>query len=185
MKFLKLSCTVLLATAMVVVSCSGEDGEQGLQGLQGIPGTNGLNGNANVLRYDIAIPNSFHGPDFNFNIPIDPQELPNYVIFMYLIRKVNGLVAVFPIPGTIANDDYGTYYYVESTGDATLVIYNLSDDSPEDSLAPGTYDSVRIIAIESMNGSKSSHESLKAELKAAGVDTNDYYAVAEYFGLND
>lgn len=156
---------------------------QGEQGAQGDPGEPGTDGNANVQRFDIAIPNSFTGPQFSFDIPIDPQELPNYAIFVYLVRIVNGTTGVFPIPGDIAGDDYANFIYVENTGEAFISILNRSDDSPENALAPGTYSSVRIVAIEYSSGSKNGNDSLMGELKAAGVDTNDYHAMAAYFGL--
>ncbi|MEW2920801.1 hypothetical protein AB1A65_04980 [Muricauda sp. ANG21] len=156
---------------------------QGEQGAQGDPGEPGTDGNANVQRFDIAIPNNFTGPQFSFDIPIDSQELPNYAIFVYLVRIVNGVTGVFSIPGDIAGDDYAHFLYVEETGLAAVTIRNLSDNSPENTLAPGTYNFVRIVAIEYSSGSKSGKESLSAELKAAGVDTADYNVMATYFGL--
>lgn len=164
----------MLCMAITFVSCSGEDGAQG------IPGTNGLDGNANLQRFDIDIDPLFDGSNLQFDTPIDPQEIENYTLFFYLRTSSN---VMYSIPGPlVGNFTYARTTYDLDTSSGAIVFYSTSDDSLEN-VEAGSYTMLKIVAIESLSGSNKGKKNIVEELKAAGVDTSDYQAVADYFGL--
>ena len=190
MKALKLFSMAMLAMAITLVSCSGEDGEtgptgkqgeqgeQGAQGPQGEQGEQGEAGNANVQRYDILV-TDFTGSTLPFTIPTE-GDLSEYIFLFYLKNDAN---VFYSVPGPLnANARYTRLFYDEENGEGEVNFYSTSTDA-EAIVAAGTFTVFRIIAIETMVGSKNSQESIMSELKSAGVDTSDYNQVAEYFGL--
>jgi hypothetical protein len=159
------------------LDCQGEDGEDG---------EDGVDGNANVFRTDLLI-NEFEGHILHFNLFTfndflpDNADLSNYAMFFYL-KNPNSFI--YPVPGPLSgNNEYTRVYYIEENGDMTIVFYNTADDSQYD-VVKGEYIQLKIVAVEALTSTgKSSQENVMSELKAAGVDTSDYNAVAEYFGL--
>lgn len=187
MKVLKLCSIAMLAMSITLVSCSGSDGEtgpigpagpQGEQGEQGPQGEQGEAGNANVQRYDILV-TDFTGSTLPFTIPTE-GDLSEYIFLFYLKNNAN---IFYSVPGPLnANARYTRLFYDEDNGEGEVNFYTTETDA-EAVIAAGTFTVFRIIAIETMVGSKNSQESIMSELKTAGVDTADYTAVAEYFGL--
>ncbi|MBO0331049.1 collagen-like protein [[Muricauda] lutisoli] len=143
-------------------------------------GTDGVDGNANVQIFDIDVTDS-SGSSLLFNIPIDPAALPNYAMLFYL-KNLGGLV--YSVPGPMdGNNYYSRLYYDENDSTGTIRFYNNSDDTAYN-VAAGYFTNLRIIAIETTTGAKNGQQSIMDELKAAGIDADDYDAVAEYFGLD-
>lgn len=193
----------MVSMAVILVSCSGSDGEigpqgeqgeQGIQGPQGIqgeqgpqgetgePGQDGTDGNANVVEtgFDLTVFANYSTLQFVLS---DLNEIDNPQNFAYLFYMDHSSGLRYSIPGHLFSNDYYARVYTNlPDGDGTLYLsfYDLNDTAY---LIPGgEYTFLTIVAIELTNGAKSS-ENLIAELKAAGVDTSDYDAVAEYFNL--
>ncbi|MCA0958554.1 collagen-like protein [Muricauda ruestringensis] len=163
-----------------------QDGNFDAQDCQGESGEQGEDGNANVIAIeDLFIQDVSIGSIYQFQIDqitgIPVEELPNYSFLFYL---KSASLNMYPVPGHLINNDhYARIYYNEGNGDGELSFFNTSDDSPY--VVPiAEYFSLTIIAIEhSTLGNKNGSNDIMAELKAAGVDTSDYNAVATYFGL--
>ncbi len=182
MKSIRLFSMAVLSMAMVLVSCSGEDGEQGPEGKPGIDGVNGQDGkdgNANVqeLTFNLEEFNSYTELVLDLNSIVDIPE--NYAYLFYIEHNASG--HRYSIPGHLeGNTHYASVYTDLQNGELVIKFYDLND-APID-VPGGEYSQVIVVAAELTNTSKNS-ENLMAELKAAGVDTSDYNAVAEYFGL--
>lgn len=142
-------------------------------------GADGVDGNSNVNDYDFLL-TEFTGPQFTVNLiegSAFEGDINNYA-FLYYIRDQPGNWISVPAP---ILDLYYSYVVLSPNADITVRFYN-NDDTPWDT--PGFFSLFRVVAIEfSTQGNKSAQEGVMSELKAAGVDTSDYNAVAEYFGL--
>lgn len=199
MKIVKLFSMAMLCMAVALVSCSGEDGERGPQGspgakgedgIDGVDGQNGTNGedgvdgNANVQSFKINMDAWNGGEVFEFDMPVAVEDRPNYAFLFYLEYVSGNIVALHPVPGAIVP----TYKVV--------VAYTNEDETPSGVLGftdhqgagyqmpPDFYLNLVIIAIEAnTTEGKNNAMDLMEELKNAGVDTNDYHAVATYLGL--
>ncbi|UII77458.1 hypothetical protein LV716_06725 [Flagellimonas sp. HMM57] len=153
------------------LDCKGEQGEQG------------DDGNANVFRMDVDV-SGFSGSELVYDLTtsfIALEEIPKYAWFIYL--EDNNLI--YSVPGPIeSNSKYTRYYINEETGLLIIRFHNTIDDSIYN-VPEGKYDELRIIAIEALVQSpgKGASQSIVDELKAAGVDTNDYHAMVDHFGL--
>lgn len=184
---------LLLSAVFILSSCSGEDGEmgpqgpqgtQGVQGLQGDPGPQGnpgQDGNANVqtILYDVSTES---GSQINLSVSQFTQSvLDNDVILWYI--DVGNLV--YPIPGSGPNAQYVVRVYAQ-VNTTRLSFHNW--DGTSYSISAGDIDEVKIIIIESSNTTTGKSTSTKSdvfnELKQAGVDVNDYYAVLDYYGID-
>lgn len=198
MNSLKLLNIVMLCMAIVLVSCTGEDGAQGIPGTNGTNGTNGadgangsdgvdgtdgLDGNANVIRFDFDLSefdDNIYTADLSSAIP--SEEISNFAFLTYV---QDGPGVYYIIPGQLAGSKYAKVTYSGLNAEVYVTFYSNEDDQLV-SLGKGEYVNLTIVAIEAVNtpASKiSKEESIKAELKTAGVDVNDYQAVADYFGL--
>ncbi|MDF0714640.1 collagen-like protein [Muricauda sp. 334s03] len=150
---------------------------------QGASGQNGQNGNANVEKIDFLI-TDFAGTDFTVNLGLSQEEMNSYA-FLYYLEVNNGFDDLwYSVPGPLGNNTrYSRVYANENNADVNVFFYNTSDDSAWD-VPQGTFTQFRVVSIEfSSQGNKSAQESVISELKDAGIDTSDYYAVAAYFGL--
>lgn len=206
MKPLKLVCMAMICMVAILVSCSGSDGETGPQGKPGIDGsdgTNGVNGTngvdgedgedgvdgidgtANAQKHIFDVANFFMDYTFiSFDLNNVLDEPANYAYLYYLVRPVNEDEFTISLPGFIQNDIYTfvtTYLNPESAQYGTFYVYFRQDGNPVQ-IDGSPYPELIVVSIELNNASKTS-ESVMKELKLAGVDTSDYSAVAEYFGL--
>ncbi|MFT0713832.1 hypothetical protein [Flagellimonas lutimaris] len=157
------------------------------QGTDGADGINGVDGNANVFYYVVGL-QGFSGTTLNFDLLDVVSDPADYAFLFYLEESLASVN--FLVPGNYrGNLQYTTLQFKDSfnNGDATISFYNSVDDSlyfvPE-----GELSNLTIVAIEKgtqvLNlNLKSSQENVLSELKAAGVDVNDYHAVVAYFGL--
>lgn len=209
---------LLLCTAMVLVSCSGEDGEQGPQGPAGIQGPqgptgpqgpagqdgaagqdgmdgqagadgadgtdgqDGVDGNANVQQYKISLADWPGGAIIEFSLPIDVQDRSNYAFFYYL----NNSSWIFSVPGRMLDGSYysSVWLTVDTIDPDGYIFFNNSADNAPYQVSAGTYNELIIVAVElNSMGAKVNGDNLLNSLKTAGIDVNDYHAVAAYFGL--
>jgi len=147
---------------------------------QGVDGTNGIDGNANVQQffYDITLFGNYSNLTLDLLNIVDQPA--NYA-FIYYLTDFDG--KAYSIPGPLYNVYYTTVSTDVVSGGNSLYIdfFNSSDDT-QASVPNALFTQVIVVAMELTNGAKNS-ESLFSDLKAAGVDTNDYHAVAKYFGL--
>ncbi len=154
------------------LDCQGEQGEQG-------------NANVQVGHIDMS---TFSGIIFGFNLLDDTdlditiEELPNYVFFYYI--EYADTEKYYNAPGRL----YLNVTYVRTDegvkpGDILFLFYETSDDGLYQ-VPIGEWNSLKIVALEISLGNKNGNEVL-AQLKAAGIDTDDYNAVMAYFGLEE
>ncbi|MEM7483943.1 MAG: hypothetical protein AAF348_01925 [Bacteroidota bacterium] len=211
MKTIQLMNAAIFCMTLTLGACSnGEDGTDGLPGADGAScwdlngngtgdaeedvnndgnfdaldcqGEQGAAGNANVFRIDIPM-DEFSGHLFEYNLTdnfITLEDIPNYAWFVYIS---NGST-IYPVPGPLTSNVTYARYYLQDDGILRIRFFNTIDDMPYDVFL-GEYIELWIIAIEALVQSpgKGVSQSILYELKAAGVDTNDYSAVANYFGL--
>ncbi len=186
MKVLKLCSIAMLAMSITLVSCSGSDGETGPigpagpQGEQGEQGPQGEQGNANVQAFSFNIGDEADYTQLPFDVSDLLDDTTNYAYLYYIEYQDN---IVISMPGTLGlgNGEYATI--ANNAGSGDIVVQFFQSDDTAWNVPGGLFTEVMIIAIELSNTSKNAQESIMSELKTAGVDTADYTAVAEYFGL--
>ncbi|MCF6347131.1 MAG: hypothetical protein L3J20_02370 [Flavobacteriaceae bacterium] len=179
---------VLMALIMVVsFSCSPEDGADGAQGPAGQDGTNGQDGedgNANVQTFIFDI-SGVSGSSYTQSIPELTQDvIDNDVILGY----VNRGAFQYPLPAIKVQGIYDirTLYRVGNY----LMNFDLSSNGNNHNISAGDLEELKIIIIESSNTtagrstSTSKKQNVFNELKAAGVDVNNYNEVMDYYGLD-
>ncbi|WP_127020097.1 hypothetical protein [Flagellimonas beolgyonensis] len=182
MKKIKFFALAMISMATLLVSCSGDDGEQGPQGPQGVPG---VNGNANVQAFSVDVSNWDGGSTLIFNIP-DQLDKSKFTFLFYLKTSVGGYV--FPVPGASLEGGFNTtlFYLAEEEdqlGDASILFFDSVDGLPFN-MPSNVFSEVLIVAIEIGTSAKNGNVNVLSELKAVGVNTSDYHAVAAYFGLD-
>ncbi|TAI47208.1 collagen-like protein [Flagellimonas allohymeniacidonis] len=169
------------------LDCQGADGDDGQ------PGDPGADGNAEVYTVTFkGIANGFNSYSQDMNELDGIVENFSEWAFLGYVSKGSQL---FPVPGAIEkgpNTDtfFYTLFFVTDSEDpklgprATLNHYELDFQSGYNPTSDDVDDFI-VVAIKSnvVNSSKSAQVGIEAELKAAGVDTSDYYAVMDYFGL--
>lgn len=197
MKLVKLfGIAMLMCMAIAFVSCSGEDGERGPQGTageqgpagaDGVDGEDGIDGNANVQSSTINMDAWNGGEFFEFDMPVVAEERANYAFLFYLEYFLNDDFARHSVPGAPFDETFtaDVNYALTEVGIQGGIITFKDNQGADFAVAPGFYLNLIIISIEinTLEGKNGSTDIL-AELKAAGVDTNDYNAVAAYFGLD-
>ncbi|NDV42276.1 collagen-like protein [Flagellimonas sediminis] len=200
MKTIKLLSIAILAMAMSMVSCSGDDGEQGPKGDQGIQGEQGIqgvqgeqgeqgvpgeDGNANVQAFKLDMTEWVGGTFFPFDMPIAAQERANYGYLFYLEYVAGGSTAIHAVPGGSGFASFMAYvdYINDDTSPSGYISFRDYNGVGFD-VPAGSYINLIIIAVEiNTTGAKATQANAMDQLKADGVDTNDYHAVAKYFGL--
>ena len=166
-----------------------------LTGEPGNDGDPGNDGNANVLRGTLPLedPDPINDNRFTFNLlddalglGISQEEIDNYVYFFYLKDKfgnINNADSRIPINGS---DRYTRITYSTDNGSVGCFFYTLADDTPYfDWDGNDALDIFIVVAIEVTLNGKNERSNPAKELKSAGVDINDYYAVMAYFGLEE
>jgi hypothetical protein len=174
-----------------IVSCSAEDGEDGVNGAigatgpAGANGTNGQDGNANVKTFVFDL-----SSESGASIPIDVPELTQDVIDNDLVIGYlqNGVSATyFPIPAGVWPNGTGGFYDIAvdiAVGKYWVHFYEVGTQTLM-SVVGVELGKLKIVVAESSNTTtaKTNRESLRSQLKSAGVDVNDYKAVMDYYGL--
>lgn len=142
-------------------------------------GDDGQNGNANVqeFEYNLDAFNAYSQLNLSLETIVD---VPSNYAYLFYIDTPGGLR--YSLPGNLVNNTHYARVFINKTeGTFRINFYGLNDMDYQ--VPGGTYSHVIVVAIELSNTGKTS-ENVMAELKAAGVDTSDYNAVAEYFGLD-
>lgn len=155
------------------LDCQGEQGEQG------------ETGNANVQEHTFNLDVFGDYSTLKLDLHNIVDEPANYAYLYYLVSPTGvDDEMMIPIPGYIDNTVYTfitTFLNPNSEDYGTLNVFFRQNGAPF--MVNGSpYPELIVVAIELSNTGKTS-ENVMAELKAAGVDTSDYDAVATYFGL--
>ncbi len=148
---------------------------------QGMDGQDGVDGNANVklYKYNLDVFSDYTQLILDMTGYID-DDLENYAYLFYIDHK-SGLR--YSIPGNLYNNNFYARVYTNlELGNLHVNFYDLNDDAAQ--VPGGEYTHLVMVAMELSNTAKNGGDPL-AELKAAGVDTSDYSAVAAYFGLEE
>ncbi len=170
------------------LDCQGTNGANGENGENGEDGEDGEDGNANVQVAHIDM-STFGGDHiFGFNLVDDTdlditiEELPNYVFFYYLEHA--DTEKYYNAPGQLYLNASYVRRFVGDTPDAIFFSFYETLDDTFYQVPIGEWNSLKIVALEISLGNKNGNEVL-AQLKAAGIDTDDYNAVMGYFGLEE
>ena len=158
------------------LDCQGEQGEQGNQGGQGATGN--ANDEEHADNHDDLSDYTFHTLDLNDIV----DEPANYAYLFYLVYVIDPDVYRIPIPGNLSHIPAEAGVIINWDTGEFLVQFRNVDNGQQFTIPGSPFPELIVVAIEHNNTSKNS-ENVMAELKAAGVDTNDYNAVAAYFGL--
>ncbi len=187
---------LILFASMAISSCKGPEGPQGppgKDGTDGVNGTDGVDGNANVQTYIFNNPtwDGSYWMDLHLPTGVLTQEvIENDVILgyvkprTYVVNPIPGLIASSPMKNIRVNLFTNHNYY-------RIVCYNQDGSIPTSSQLP-PLDWAKVIIIESTNTTTangnsrgvSPYQAVLNELKAAGVDINNYYDVCAYYGIN-
>lgn len=182
---------VMSLLTILIVSCSAEDGMDGINGSigatgpAGANGTNGEDGNANVntFVFDLSLKS---GASIPSDLPELTQEvIDNDLIIGYLQNGVS--TTYFPIPAGVWPNGTGGFYDIAvdiAVGKYWVNFYEVGTQNLM-SVVGDELGKLKIVIAESTSTTtgKTSKESIRSELKSAGVDINDYFAVMDYFGL--
>ncbi len=171
----------------------GEDGEAlgvpGPEGPQGEQGTAGADGNANVIISDWATADfgsySLGSASFTVNDDrITTDVLNTYGLIGFLSFGTDPSDDVFAIPFT--DPLLRTFSAQHRLGLGKYIVTLLrGPDAPAD-ITPITGTLVRYVLVAPASDSGKGHSAGKnaiEQMKAKGVDINDYHAVMDYFGL--
>ncbi|WP_299800792.1 hypothetical protein [uncultured Maribacter sp.] len=163
---------------------AGEDGTNGTNGTNGTDGTNGEDGNANVATYTYDI-SSESGATIPVTATALSQEvIDNDLILGYLSKDSS---VYTPIPAPIYAFELGDNSDIAveiSLNRYWMFFYEVGTENLK-SVTAGQLNELKLIIVESNSttSGKSSKENTLANLKYAGIDTSDYYAVMDYYGL--
>lgn len=197
-----LTMAILCCTALNLASCSGEDGERGPQGPSGEKGANGtsgvdgqdgangedgVDGHANVYSFKLDMAEWPGGQTFVFDMPIGAEDRANHDFLFYLEYVPNQIVLLHPVPGAALNEPFVVdISYTNEEASPSGVLLFMDHQGANFVVPPGFYLNLVIVAIQKENTmeGKNNTTDVMTKLKEAGVDTDDYNAVAAYFGLD-
>lgn len=166
----------------------GETGATGATGPAGEDGTNGADGedgNANVstFTYDLSTES---GATIAITATALTQDVvENDLILGYLLKNEDTYT---PIPSSIyafgLNDNSDIAVEIQLNR-YWMFFYEVGTENFK-SVTAGQLDELKLVIIESNSttSGKSSKEDILSKMKSDGVNTDDYYAVMDYFGLN-
>jgi len=191
-----------MVTALLIFSCDGEDGMDGAVGSQGpagIDGTNGADGadgtngidgedgNANVfaspwVNADFPDAYSFSQASFTTTDSQLTQEVINTYSILGYFSFEDSYTNVYAVPFT--EPFLRSFDMQMSTSVGEITITELGNLDTVGTIAPidGFF---RYILIAPSNTEKSNGKNPIQSLKDAGIDINNYYAVIDYFGLQE
>lgn len=180
----------------------GVDGADGLNGgVDGVDGTNGTNGADGA---DGAV--GADGSDGNANVvwsqwtPVQfnqtPQKFVSFSIDNPIFTEINAsTAAVFAYGRIIGGDGTVNVYSIPRTAGVKSYYFNMHPGSERILFQGETIDksnqvfddfeNVRYVVIPAFFSGKKSGPNVLSQIKAAGVDMNNYTEVANYFGLSD
>lgn len=173
-----------------IISCDGKDGVDGIDGINGAAGPAGANGadgedgNANVLAFTFDL-STAEGASITQDIPELTQEvLDNDLVLGYLKASEE----FNPIPAPVFLVAAGNFKDIAvdlKVGEYWLFFYERGTENLS-SVSAGSLDQLKVIIAKSTSttAGKSDTQGAMAELKSAGVDVGDYYAVMDYYGMD-
>lgn len=147
---------------LMITGCEGE------QGPQGPPGPQGTDGNAEVTQYIFGEHDFSTSSSVTWQIPdISSEEMYESAWLTYLVRPAGN---IYPIPGYGVNgsSEYRIYVFHSGVNVNFAVV-----------LAAGTgeiYAETRIVQIPAS-------DTVNLKTSVPDIDFSDYYAVADYYGL--
>ena len=192
MKFLTYAVLVLFL-GFAISSCEGPAGPAGAVGADGVDGVDGTNGNANVTTIAILPADITWTADTYIGIPSNVFSLTETAVNQDIIDHgaVLGFSHLF-VSGTYDewvplpfDYDTGTYLlsikYTYSLNTINLYAYNTSGPAVPD----GAFIEYHFLLItdNTVGGKSATTVGVLDELKNAGVDVNDYYAVCDYYDI--
>ncbi len=203
MKTIKFLSVAVMALAISVSSCAkdGEDGSDGAPGAQGIQGetgpagpagedgqdgqdgTDGQDGNANVQTYVFDVSDRF-GASIPVTVPALTQDvLDNDLVLGYLTKTETHVPLPHPVYAVSLGDNYTVAVELERRK-YWMFFYEVGTENLKN-ITAGKLNNLKIVIIESSNTTtgKSGKKSILSELKANGVDINNYYSVMDYYGV--
>jgi hypothetical protein len=150
-------------------------GPQGPQGPQGEPGEDG---NANVDLYIFGSHNFNTSPTAVLHVDdVDETEMKESAWLVYLL--VNNIFYQIPGPGLNGLSTYRSFVFWSNSMQRVVIEIRRTDGSGEG------YDEIRVIRIGASNVTDNRATSAPEQsLIPAHLDTSDYHAVVEYFGLD-
>ena len=159
---------------MLTLSCTGEDGADGIPGAAGQDGTNGTNGtngedgNANVTSVLLENVSFVPGEKILTVTELNQDILDSGVVIGYL--RNSGESTWFALPLSFS----GFELFIQSIQLGSITIR-------ANYIGNGT--DFRFVLIESTNIS-ADNSSVYGNLKAAGIDINNFKEVMDYYGLD-
>jgi len=153
---------------MFIFSCTGEDGVDGLPGATGQDGTNGQDGNANVISVLLENVSFVAGEKVLTVTELNQDILDSGVVIGYL--RNSGESTWFALPLSFS----GFELFIQSIQLGSITIR-------ANYVGNGT--DFRFVLIESTNKS-AGNSSVYSELKAKGIDINNFNEVMDYYGLD-
>ncbi|MEM9361405.1 MAG: hypothetical protein AAGA43_02170 [Bacteroidota bacterium] len=176
----------MLIVIALGIGCSAEDGMDGAQGPAGMDGQNGIDGvdgNANVFASEwLEVPESFTNISAVLNettflaSEITQTVMDSGIILVY--GRVNDEI-ILPIPFQFEDE---SYYFALNPGELILGGESISNSLQFFAL----FQDLRYVIVPSNSTTtgKNSSQSILEDFKEGGIDTSDYYAVMDYYGLS-
>lgn len=173
-----------------IAGADGADGADGIAGIDGVDGTDGTDGNANVtivslLLADITwIEGSYLGRTANvFDLTesaVNQDVIDHGTVlgYCFLTSKWWALPFIWE-----NNSGTSTQHILHSYALNTISLYAYETAG---AMSAGGITEYRFLIItdNTVTKSTSSEAAILDKLKNAGVDVNNYYEVADYFGLD-
>ena len=165
---------------------TGDTGPAGPTGPAGADGADGADGNANVTTYTFDM-SSESGNTIPIRVSALTQDVvDNDLIIGYLRNSQSN--TYYAIPASVWPNGTGGFYDIAvdiTVGTYWVNFYQVGTQTfnPISSVELGD---LKVVIAESTStvAGRSQRRARREELKANGVNVNDYYAVMDYFGLN-
>ena len=173
---------------------TGEAGPTGPAGSQGEQGPAGEDGNANVwasewipIEWSNPLPSYASMRHYDNRLSRDINNSSAVIIYGREIRDAgSGRIRhnIFPLPHEINDQKYFYEFQEQPAVENKYVLYLRAESTDGTAQTFDYFDEIQYIVIpqNDMTG-KSDTTSILESLKNAGVDTTDYYSVAEYFRI--
>lgn len=191
MKTIKILTYVVFALFLGLVTSS--CGSDGAEGPAGSAGTNGTDGNANVSIISLSTSDitwttgSFLGTAANTFTLTDNRVNSDIIDYGAVLGYSRINDEWYALPFTWSSNTSSQYIFHTYALD-TITLYAYSTDGV---LNPSALEEYRFMLITDNTVTATSSarpaktkQKIQDELKAAGVDINDYYAVMDYYGLD-
>ena len=158
------------------------DGTVDVLDCQGATGQDGQPGNANVTHLSFEFMEGQYDGSSTISLAVEEltvEVLAEDTVLYYLVRDGGNpnAIAYYSIPGLGIAGDYTIGVFAQA-GTATISFRNFDGSAYQ--LSNDEFTGAKVVIIESSNQTTSK---TLAGLKSAGIDVNDYNAVAKHFNL--